>query len=157
MEASNGVGSISDLATYRSNYNLSACTTANGCFRKVSQSGAPGPYPAFDYRWAQEIALDLEMVSAICSNCRILLVEANSNSLGDLGASVNTAAQQGATTIVNSYGGPEYSWEANDEANFYNHPGLALTVAAGDSGYGVDFPAASQYVTAVGWDKAGPG
>ena len=32
-----------DLATYRSQYGLPACTTANGCFRKVNQNGVHEP------------------------------------------------------------------------------------------------------------------
>jgi subtilase family serine protease len=32
----------------------------------------------------------------------------------------------------------------------FNHPGIPITVSSGDSGYGVEYPAASPYVTAVG-------
>ncbi|MFN2462245.1 MAG: hypothetical protein ABR591_16450, partial [Candidatus Velthaea sp.] len=60
----------SDLATYRSQYGLSACTTANGCFRKVNQSGGTS-YPRTDTGWDQEQALDVDMASAICPNCKI--------------------------------------------------------------------------------------
>lgn len=139
----------SDLGVYRSQFGLPPCTTANGCFRKVNQNGAAGSYPRADRGWSQEIALDLDMVSAICPNCRILLVEATSSSLANLGAAVNTAAKLGANGISNSYGASEFSSETNYEA-YYNHPGVAITVSSGDSGYGVEFPAASQYVTAVG-------
>src|SRR6266496_1399909 len=64
----------SDLATYRAKYGLPACTTASGCFRKVNQSGRPHPLPPPDPGWAEEVALDLDMVSAACPNCSILLV-----------------------------------------------------------------------------------
>jgi subtilase family serine protease len=77
----------SDLATYRAQFGLPACTTANGCFKKVNQNGAPGPYPAFNIGWAQETALDLDMASAMCPGCSILLVEAKSNSFQNLGLS----------------------------------------------------------------------
>jgi hypothetical protein len=140
----------SDLAFYRTNWGLPACTSASGCFRKVNQSGAAGPYPAVDAAWAQEISLDLDMVSAICPNCKILLVEASSNSLSNLGTAVDTAALMGAVVISNSYGGPEYANELSAEAADYNHPGIAITVSSGDTGYGPQFPASSQYVTAVG-------
>ena len=70
----------SDLAVYRSNFGLPACTTANGCFRKVNQSGQSSPLPAADSGWSGEISLDIDMVSAICPSCHILLVEASSNS-----------------------------------------------------------------------------
>src|SRR5438094_1270395 len=89
------------------------------------------------------------MVSAICPNCKILLVEASSNSFANLAAAVDEAAVLGANAISNSYGGSEYASEVSDQAHF-NHPGIAVTVSSGDNGYGVEFPAASQYVTAVG-------
>jgi subtilase family serine protease len=138
-----------DLAHYRAQFGLPPCTTANGCFKKVGQTG--GGVPASDAGWAEEISLDLDMVSAICPNCHILLVEATTNSFANLGAAVNFAASQaGVVAISNSYGGNEYSTEASDSANFFNHPGKAITVSSGDSGFGVEFPAASQFVTAVG-------
>lgn len=137
-----------DLAAYRSQFGLSSCTTANGCFRKVDQRGGTA-YPAPDTGWAQEISLDLDMVSAICPNCKILLVEADNNYYDNLGAAVNYAAGQGVTAISNSYGGGEWNGEATYEG-YYNHPGVAVTVSSGDGSYGVEFPAASRYVTAVG-------
>src|SRR5205085_11045244 len=51
----------SDLGVYRSHYGLAPCTTANGCFKKVNQSGTQGSYPAGDTGWGQEISLDLDM------------------------------------------------------------------------------------------------
>jgi subtilase family serine protease len=137
-----------DLGVYRSHFGLPTCTTGNGCFEKVNQSGGTA-YPRGNTGWAEEISLDLDMVSAICLNCHIMLVEASSNSFANLGAAVNYAASHGAVAISNSYGGSEFSGEASYEAP-YNHPGIAVTVSSGDGGYGVEFPAASQYVTAVG-------
>src|SRR5947199_1840762 len=90
------------------------------------------------------------MVSAICPNCHILLVEASSNSLSNLGTAVNEAAALGATEISNSYGGGESSSDTSYDTSYYNHPGIAITASSGDNGYGVEYPAASQYVTAVG-------
>jgi subtilase family serine protease len=139
-----------DLAVYRSQFGLPACTTANGCFRKVDQNGGTN-YPRGDAGWAEEISLDLDMASAICPNCKILLVEASSNSFANLTKAVNTAASLGANVISNSYGGNEFSQETNSTySSPYNHPGIAITVSSGDAGYGVEFPAASPYVTAVG-------
>jgi len=138
----------SDLAQYRSFYGLPPCTTANGCFRKVNQTGGT-LYPAPSPDWGLEISLDLDMVSAICPNCHILLVEANTNLNTDLYAAVDTAAALGANAISNSYGGGESSTEATSDVHF-NHPGVAVTASSGDDGYGVSYPAASRYVTAVG-------
>jgi subtilase family serine protease len=160
-----------DLAVYRSQYGLPPCTTANGCFKKVDQNGGSN-YPRADIGWDQEQALDLDMASAICPGCKILLVQSRDNFLSSLATAVNTAASLGAGAISNSYGGGE-SGTASYEAA-YNHLGIAVTVSSGDAGYGVEFPAASPHVTAVGgtsltrasnsrgwsetvWDGAGSG
>ncbi|MHB8958197.1 MAG: S53 family peptidase [Candidatus Limnocylindrales bacterium] len=148
VDAFNDPNAESDLGVYRSQFGLSACTTANGCFRKVDQNGGT-KYPRSDKGWSEEISLDLDMVSAICPNCRILLVEASTNSFANLAAAVDEAAKLGANEISNSYGGGEYANEVNDQSHF-NHPGIAITASSGDSGFGPQFPAASQYVTAVG-------
>ena len=148
VDAYDDPNAASDLGVYRAQYGLPACTASTGCFRKVDQGGGTS-YPARSGSWSQEISLDLDMVSAACPNCRILLVEANSANFGDLAAAVDEAATLGADAISNSYGGGEYAGEMSDQAH-YDHPGVAITVSSGDGGYGVEFPAASQYVTAVG-------
>lgn len=137
-----------DLGVYRSRFGLPACTTANGCFKKVNQNGVSGSYPQQNTGWNQETALDLDMASAMCPGCKILLVEANSATYQNLGTAVNTAANLGAHVISNSYGGGE-SGSASYEP-YYNHPGIAVTVSSGDNGYGVQFPASSNHVIAVG-------
>ena len=149
VDAFNDPNAESDLATYRAQFGIPACTTANGCFRKVNQSGGTS-FPRNNTGWAEEMSLDLDMVSAICPNCHILLVEATSSSLANLGASVNTAARLGANAISNSYGGSESSSEVSSDSSFYRHTGIAVTASSGDSGFGPQFPAASQFVTAVG-------
>jgi Putative Ig domain len=138
----------SDLAIYRSQYGLPACTTANGCFHKVNQNGAASPLPGTDTGWAGEIALDIEMVSAICPNCHILLVEANSATDSALYAAEDYAASH-ASYVSNSWGGPEYSGQTTDDAHF-NHKGVVITASTGDDGTGPSYPATSQYLTAVG-------
>jgi subtilase family serine protease len=138
-----------DLAQYRSFYGLPPCTTANGCFRKVNQTGGTLPMPPPSPDWSLEISLDLDMVSAVCPNCHILLVEATTNLNTDLYTAVDTAARLGANAISNSYGGGESSSETSSDVHF-NHPGVAITASSGDNGYGVSYPAASRYLTAVG-------
>lgn len=149
VDAYNDPYAESDLGVYRSQFGLPTCTTANGCFRKVNQSGST-TYPKSNASWSQEISLDLDMVSAICPNCHILLVEANNTSLTNLGTAVNEAARLGANEISNSYGGGESSSDTSYDSQYYKHPGIAITVSSGDNGYGVEYPAASRYVTAVG-------
>lgn len=149
VDANDDPNAASDLATYRSTFGLSSCTVANGCFRKVNQSGGTR-YPSADQGWAGEISLDLDMVSAVCPQCNILLVEANTASFADLGTSVNTAVRLGATTVSNSYGAPEDAQTAQSAASYYSHPGVIITASAGDSGYGVQMPAAFKGIVAVG-------
>ena len=138
-----------DLATYRAQFGMESCTTANGCFRKLNQAGQPSPLPADNILWSQETALDLDMASAICPACKLLLIQANSNSMKDLSAAVATAGRSGAHAISNSYGAAEHRLFAPYE-QMYDIPGVAVTVSTGDSGYGVSFPASSPHVVAVG-------
>jgi len=133
-----------DLGVYRTQYALPACTTANGCFTKVNQNGGTS-LPRANGGWAQEISLDLDMVSAACPGCQILLVEASSSSFANLGAGVNTAARLGVKAISNSYGGSDTA-----ATSAYDHPGIAVTASTGDSGYGVQSPASFGTVVAVG-------
>jgi len=137
-----------DLAVYRATFHLPACTTRNGCFRKVNEWGGTGR-PRTDSGWSGEIALDLDMVSAVCPLCHILLVEASSASLLDLGKGVDTAVKLGATVVSNSYGVTEDA-TARRYAVHYDHPGVVITASSGDGGYGVQVPASYGSVTAVG-------
>ncbi len=138
-----------DLGVYRAQFGLSSCTKANGCLTVLNQTGGTTP-PAANVGWSQEQALDLDAVSAACPDCKILLVQAKSASMADLGAAVNTAAKQpGVVAISNSYGGGDSSDASY--GSYYNHPGIAVTASTGDNGYqGASYPASSGYVTAVG-------
>jgi len=119
------------------------------CFQKVDQRGGQMyPSPSFP-GWALEIALDVEIAHAICQNCSILLVEADNASYDNMLVAVNLAANSGASVLSASWGSGEFSYETGYDA-FFNHLGLAMVFASGDSGYGVSYPAASPFVTAVG-------
>jgi subtilase family serine protease len=138
-----------DLGTYRTFFGLPACTTDNGCFKKLNQKGKQNKYPDQDVGWAQESALDVDMASAMCPNCKIWLMESNTNSFKNLAATVDKAAQLGAHVISNSYGGGDSKGAAQFEPS-YNHPGIAITASSGDGGYGSQTPAAMPHVIAVG-------
>ncbi|MGW0997691.1 putative Ig domain-containing protein [Streptomyces sp. NPDC002520] len=150
VDAYNDPNAESDLATYRSTYGLSSCTKANGCFKQVSQTGSTTSLPTNDTGWAGEEALDIDMVSAVCPNCNIILVEANSANDTDLGIAENEAVTLGAKVVSNSWGGSEASGQTTEDTQYFKHPGVAITVSSGDSAYGAEYPATSQYVTAVG-------
>ena len=150
VDAYKDPNAAADLAVYRSEYGLSACTVASGCLKIVSQTGSTTSLPAKNAGWATEESLDLDMVSSVCPNCDIILVEAKTASNANLGTAVNEAAKLGADAISNSYGGSEASADTTDDTEYYDHPGIAITASSGDGGYGVEYPAASPYVTAVG-------
>ena len=137
----------SDLGVYSTHFSLPACTTGNGCFKKVNQTGGTS-YPAKNAGWALEISLDVEIAHAICPSCHILLVEATTNSFANLLTAEDYAVAH-ATIVSNSWGGSESSSETSNDTHF-NHVGVPITFSSGDGGYGVEYPAASQYVTAVG-------
>jgi subtilase family serine protease len=144
----------SNLDTFSTNFGLAVMPTcpgapAAGCFKKVNQTGG-STLPAGNTGWGLEISLDLDTVHAVCPNCGILLVEANSNNDSDLYTAEDYAAAH-ANVVSNSWGGGEYGSQTVDDSHF-NHPGVAITVSSGDSGYagGVEYPSSSRYVTAVG-------
>jgi hypothetical protein len=147
-----------DLAVYDREFSLPPCTSANGCFTKMGTGGPGAPLPAASGEWSLEIALDVEIAHATCQSCRIVLVEAESNGERALEAAENRAVLAGAQEISNSWGGPE---PVTEGAGF-DHPGVAITASAGDSGYlgwggweasergFADYPASSPHVVAVG-------
>lgn len=145
-----------DLDVYSRQFNLPILPNCKGeavkssmaCFQKINQRGSTA-LPTSNGGWAMETALDVEAVHATCEDCSILLVEATSPNMKNLMAAVDTAVKAGAKVVSNSYGGPEFTGETSFDFHF-NHPGIAFTVSSGDSGYGVEYPAASPFVTAVG-------
>jgi hypothetical protein len=164
-----------DLGIYDKEFELPECTGASGCFKQVNQEGETGNLPiAADEEeqeeaadWAGETSLDIEVAHAVCHNCKILLVEADSSSFSDLESAEETAAGLGATEISNSWGGPECGdehghLECEADHPAFNHPGVVITAAAGDEGYldwgarkssergYADYPASSPHVVAVG-------
>jgi len=139
-----------DLAVYRRSMGLADCAPASGCLKVVNQRGRANPLPKANADsaddWRAEEALDLGMVSAICPNCRIVLVQANTNKSSDLAASANTAAALGAIAIVNAYGGKEES----GSGSAYRHSGVAITASAGGDGGGPRTPCSYSGVVCVG-------
>jgi len=189
VDAYNDLTIESDLKTYDKEFGLPECTSANKCFEKVNELGETGnlPFPATSNErateetactngnktackeveeadgWTVEMSLDVEVSHAICQNCRIVLVEANSTSFADLEEAEKTAAGVGATEISNSWGGSENDeTSTEDNKSPFNHPGIVITAAAGDDGYldwsaekssergYADYPASSPHVVAVG-------
>jgi streptogramin lyase len=168
----------SDLAKYRERYGLPECKRENSkkelvyCFRKINEEGEEGNYPEERpaSTWGAETALDIEMVSAICPECKILLVEASSELPAQTAASVEkavTLTKKPATVVANSYGYPESNEErcpakkgCIEYSAAYTHPGIPIVASAGDTDYddqaslkkweAANWPASSPDVIAVG-------
>ncbi|MFG2358744.1 carboxypeptidase regulatory-like domain-containing protein [Streptomyces sp. NPDC048521] len=150
VDAYDNPNAEADLAVYRAQYGLPPCTTANGCFKKVDQRGGTD-YPLSNDMWAGEIALDLDMVSAVAPQAHILLVETDNDGLDRLAAGVDKAVELGAKYVSNSYGrAGDFATDQQTYGSSYDHPGVAIVAASGDNGYGVAFPATLSTVTAVG-------
>ncbi|MBV8930715.1 MAG: hypothetical protein JO152_16460, partial [Mycobacteriaceae bacterium] len=163
--AFNAPNAESDLATYRAEFSLSPCTTANLCFKKVDQNGGTN-YPATtDSGWETEASLDVDAVSALCPRCRIVLVEANSSSVSDLAAAQAQAASQGAAVISDSWAvertgqSAQFAFATSGPWTFAH---VTTVAASGDAGYlgsgtGTDyFPAALGAVAAAGGTELVP-
>jgi subtilase family serine protease len=137
----------SDLNVFSSQYGLPACTTANGCFKKVNQNGGSS-YPRANGNWALEISLDVQWAHAIAPGAKILLVEARSNRNNDLYGAEDYARTH-AQYVSNSWGGSESSGESSLDYHF-SQPGVSIFVSAGDSGLPAEYPSASPNVISVG-------
>src|SRR5262249_6607730 len=150
------------LATYRTQYGLPPCTVASGCLKIVNEQGAASPLPPdppATNDWTLETALDLDVASAACPKCRLLMVQATDDTGDGLFIGQNAAARLGAAVISNSWGSPEQASTppatlAAMEA-YLDHPGIAIVVSAGDAGYnsgtqGPDYPSTSSHAIAVG-------
>jgi hypothetical protein len=146
----NDPNAASDLCVYRAQYGLTPCSTANGCLTEVNELGGAS-LPAANDSWALSISAQLDMISATCPNCRILLVETSTPAITDVGTGVNTAVRLGADVVTLGVAQPEAAADtATYDSEYFDHPGVVITAAAGDNAYGVSYPAASPYVVAVG-------
>jgi MYXO-CTERM domain-containing protein len=145
----------SDLAAYRSQFGLPACTIESGCLTVVNQSGQTSPLPGAppSNDWTAEMALDLDMVSATCPSCKLLLVEADDDTGDGLKLGSGVAAQAGAKVIVDELGSPETSSSASDDSTYFDLPGVSIFAGVGAGfdlgGSGPTFPATSAHVIAV--------
>jgi hypothetical protein len=146
-----------DLAVYRSQYGLGACSTDNECLRQIDYRGGPalGP-PVTDgeknaaQASAVETAADVEMASVTCPSCRLLSVQIpfDQGPTGPHKASgyeryatafataVRTAIAAGADAISISYTLPaDQRMLHGPIAAALDHRGVAITAASGDLGF----------------------
>lgn len=136
----------SDLGVFSKQFGLPACTTANGCFKKLY---ANGKKPNTDPGWSGEIALDVEWAHAMAPAAKIILVEAADDSLDNLFKAIQVAVNNGATVVSMSWGGQEFQQQTEFDSIF-NNPKVTFTASSGDNGDGTSYPASSPYVIGVG-------
>lgn len=143
VDAFDDPNAASDLAVYRAKFGLPPCTVANGCFSKVKFGSTT------NVGWAEEESLDVDMVSAICPNCKIMLVEAASNSISNLTTAEDYALAH-ANYSSNSWSGNEFGITSLDA--HYQKIGKVVTAATGDSGFNpvAQWPAILPGVVGVG-------
>lgn len=167
VEGGDDPNTEADLAVYRKEWGLPACTTANGCLQKKILNAVP------DADWAGEESLDVDMVSAICPNCHILVVETKFTT-ADMAIAEQFATAH-AFYVSNSYGFSGGGSSYRSENGAFDVPGVLIAASTGDSAYetppNVSWPAALTTVLAVGgtnlesitprresaWDNAGSG
>ena len=152
VDAYNDPSAESDLKGYDEEIGLPACTSGNGCFTQVNQSGkaSPLPFPKTSGElesarggtagerkaaeratgWDGEISLDIETAHSVCQNCSIVLVEAETSAYVNLEAAEHSAAVLGAGEISNSWGGPEEGETVGAEKTSpFNVPGVVITAS----------------------------
>ena len=141
-----------DLNVFSTQFGLPACTTANGCFKKVFASGLQ---PSANCGWSQEAALDIEWAHAMSPNAKIVLVEAATNSFVDLLAAVDVATSQvqagpgGRGEVSMSWGGSEFFTETAFDSHFQGS-GVVYFAASGDTGGTNIYPSVSPFVVSAG-------
>ncbi len=142
---------FTDLTAYRAQYGLPTlpqCTTNGGlpdgkipCFAALDQTGAPFTATAIsDCKAADpETGLDIEMISAACPDCSILLVQMTAASKingptdQDFLDCTRAAALHGAEATSISFGGAEEI--SGPDPIGYTKPGHLVVAASGDQGY----------------------
>jgi subtilase family serine protease len=166
----------SDLAAYRSQYGLPACTSGTGCFRQLDFRGGPPLAPtagadgaSIDEQIAVETALDVDMASAACPSCRILEIQIPQSEVpttdqngvvnydgyaAAFGTAVQTAVAQGVSAVSISYGLPGDDAMLHGPVAAQLAPrGVAIVASSGDSGFEANqylWPQALPTVTAAG-------
>lgn len=149
VDAYNDPNAYADMSVYRETYGLSPCKEVTECFVKVNQKAERFNFPANNAHWSEEISLDLDMASAICPTCRIVLAEADTNLLEDLVTAEKAAEFEGAAVISDSWGAEEFAGETSFD-KYFNHSPVPTVAAAGDIGNQALYPATSRYTVAVG-------
>ena len=158
-----------DLGVYRKQYGLPACTTANGCLTVTDYHGGPPIQPGSttedkesEEDWALETSLDVDMASAACPACRILVVqtpeidasgEPTPEQKGaDYATAYETAIHLGANAVSLSdmfLDSPELDGPIGKRLD---HPGVPLFASVGDvAGFSANVTSDSGWPDTLPW------
>jgi len=159
VDAFDDPNAYTDLQTFSRQFGVKLITPAD--FVVVYAPGAtagtctvPATQPPVDPTggWEGEEALDIEWAHAMSPGAKLFLVEAQSNSNGDLFCAVAVAnllvSAEGGGEISMSWGQGEYPAEVLYD-RFFTKPGVVYFASSGDSP-GTGYPSASPNVISVG-------
>jgi kumamolisin len=151
-----------DLSVFSAQFKLpplhncpSSGVSQDPCIKIVYQGNTAPPAgstsPMCD--WAGETALDLQWAHAMAPNAKIILVEAQSDSMSDMFAAVDLAVQEllaaGGGELSLSWGSREFSSEVTLDTHL-NKTGFVTFASSGDIGGLPLYPSVSPYVVSVG-------
>ena len=169
VDAQSDPNIVAELAAFNQKFGLPGCTTtaiptnsalplatasaSAGCTFSVVYNTASGTLtsstPAYDSGWATEIALDVQWSHATAPMARIILIEAPDSSLNSLLGAVTLANAMGSGVVSMSFAAAEGSWTSQVDSSFAV-ANMSYLAAAGDAGAGVNWPAVSPHVLAIG-------
>ena len=169
VDAQSDPNIAAELAAFNQKFGLPGCTTtgiatnivlplatasaAAGCTFSVVYNTASGTMtasaPAYDSGWATEIALDVQWSHATAPLARIVLIEAQDATLNSLLGGVTLANAMGPGVVSMSFAAGEGSWTSQVDSAFTG-TNMSYLAAAGDAGAGVNWPAVSPHVLAIG-------
>lgn len=171
VDAQSDPNIVAELAAFDQKFGLPGCTTtsiatntvlplaassSSGCTFSVVYNTSSGALtssgPAYDSGWATEIALDVQWSHATAPLARIILIEAPDASLSSLLGGVALANAMGPGVVSMSFAAGEGSWTSQVDATF-TAANMSYLAAAGDAGAGVNWPAVSPHVLAIGGTK----
>jgi len=151
VDAFDAPNAASDLAVFSAQFGLPPADF-HKIFASAGSCTSGGTQPGFDPGWEAEESLNIEWAHAMAPGATIYLVEAASDSLGDMLAAVAVANQcvaaKGGGEVSMSWGLDEFSGETAFDS-YFTQRGVVYFAGAGDGG-ALLYPSASPNVVSVG-------
>jgi hypothetical protein len=154
VDAFDFASALTDFNFFANTYGLptepsGTVTASTNKVFQVVYAGGTEPASGVANGWCGEEALDMEWVHAMAPNCKVYLVEANSNANSDLNAAIAVAAAlPNVKEVSMSFGGGEDPSELQD-TTFQGYNGVVFFASTGDDSV-QEYPSESPYVVGVG-------